>query len=115
MNLSNKKKTLLFIISGLSFIIGLVFLIMPFVSQQPDGLEKVTDETMGFLKKDDFMPSLSAPLKDYTIPSLQQKFDTRRYASVIGVVIVFVVSVTVGYFLKRKRGTKGCSNSPQEK
>lgn len=101
MNLS-KKNILLFLIFGLSFIVGLIFLIIPFVSEMPDGLEKVSEETMGFLKKDDFKLILKAPMPDYTMPAAKQRFN-RQYAGIIGVFIVFGVTVFVGYILKKRR------------
>lgn len=103
MNLSNKKNIALFIIFGLSFIIGLIFLILPFTSESPDGLEKVSEETIGFLKKEDFKPLLNAPAPDYTIPGLKNRFDTRQVAGIIGVFVVFVITVFVGFLLKRRQ------------
>ena len=102
MNLS-KKNIVLFIVFGLSFIVGLTFLIIPFTSRKPDGLEKVSEETVGFLKKEDFKPMTKAPMPDYTIPTLERRFNTKRYAGIIGVFIVFGISILVGYFLKEKR------------
>ncbi len=101
MNLS-KKNIVLFLIFGLSFIIGLIFLIIPFVSEKPDGLEKISEETMGFLKKDDFRPAHKAPMPDYTIPIKKQRFN-RQYAGIIGVFIVFGTTVFFGYLLKKRR------------
>lgn len=98
-----KNKIPLFVIFGLSFIIGLVFLIMPFTSQMPDGLEKVSKGTVGFVKKDDFKPSVNTPLSNYTIPGITRKFDTKRYAGIIGVFVVFGITVFIGYLLKKKR------------
>ena len=46
-----KKKIPLFVVFGLSFIVGLILLIIPFTSQMPDGLEKVSKDTVGFIKK----------------------------------------------------------------
>ena len=46
-----KNKIPLFVVFGLSFIIGLMFLIIPLTSKLPDGLEKVSKHTVGFIKK----------------------------------------------------------------
>jgi|GEM_PF-1578558 len=103
-----KKNIPLFIVFGLSFIIGLVFLIMPFISHKPDGLQKVSEETVGFLKKEDFKPAVKAPMPDYTIPILKHKHNnTKQYAGIIGVFIVFGIMVFIGFMLKRRR-----KNSP---
>ena len=103
MQLSKKQNIVLFIIFGLSFIIGLVFFITPFTSQMPDGFEKVSKDTVGFLKKEDFKPMAKSPMPNYAVPGLKHKFDTRRYAGIIGVVIVFGITVSVGYILKKRR------------
>ena len=71
----SKNNIILFVIFGLSFIIGLIFLIMPFISEMPDGLEKVSEDTIKYLKKDDFMPTLKAPMPDYTLPTIKHKFN----------------------------------------
>lgn len=101
MNLS-KKNIAVFLVFGLSFIVGLIFLIMPFTSEMPDGLEKVSEDTMGFLKKEDFKPTVKAPMPDYTIPKLKQRFN-KQYAGIIGVFIVFGITVFVGYLLRKRR------------
>ena len=98
-----KNKIPLFVVFGLSFIVGLILLIIPFTSQMPDGLEKVSKDTVGFVKKDDFKPSVNAPLSNYTIPGITRKFGTKRYAGIIGVFVVFGITVFVGYLLKKRR------------
>ncbi|MBI5307896.1 MAG: PDGLE domain-containing protein [Planctomycetes bacterium] len=110
MSLPDIKKTPLFIALGLSFIIGLVFIVLPFVSQKPDGLEKVTEDTIAFLKKDDFMPVVTAPMPKYTAPGIKNSFDAKRYAGIIGVFVVFTVMIAVGYVLKKRRTKSGTSS-----
>ncbi|MCF6158796.1 MAG: hypothetical protein E3K32_09535 [wastewater metagenome] len=107
MKLSTKKNVIMFILFGLSFIVGLVFLIVPFTSQMPDGLEKVSEHTIGFVKKDDFAFSVKAPMPDYEVPGVRNKFNTRRYAGVIGVGLVFGVSILIGYILKKRKKKRG--------
>ena len=102
MNLT-KNKIPLFVVFGLSFIIGLIFLITPLTSKLPDGLEKVSKHTVGFIKKDDFKPSVDALLPGYTVPGIKHKFDTKRYAGIIGVFVVFGITVFVGYLVKKRR------------
>ncbi len=102
MNLT-KNKIPLFIVFGLSFIIGLIFIITPLTSKLPDGLEKVSKDTVGFIKKDDFKTSVDALLPGYTVPGIKNKFDTKRYAGIIGVFVVFGITAFVGYLLKKRR------------
>lgn len=68
----------------------------------PDGLEKVAKDTMGFLKKDDFLPVLKAPMPDYTLPNIKQRFN-KQYAGIIGVFVVFGITVFIGYLLTKRR------------
>lgn len=99
----NKKNVVLFIIFGLTFIIGPLFFIIPFTSQMPDGLEKVSEHTVGFIKKDDFHTPLKAPMPEYEMPGVKNKFNAHRYAGVIGVLVVFSISIIIGFLLKRRR------------
>ncbi len=103
MNVSNKKNRILFLIFGLSFIIGLIFLILPFTSEMPDGLEKVSKDTIGFLKKEDFKLPLDAPMPDYTIPGLRRRFNTRQFAGIIGIFVVFGITVLIGFVLRKRQ------------
>lgn len=103
MKLLDKKNRVMFVVFGLSFIVGLVFLIVPFISDMPDGLEKVSEDTVGFLKKDDFKSPTKAPIPDYIVPGLKNKFNAKRYAGIIGVCIVFGITVFAGYLLKKRR------------
>ncbi len=98
-----RNKIPFFVVFGLSFIIGLIFLIIPFTSHLPDGLEKVSKDTVGFIKRHDFKPSVDALLPGYTVPGIKHKFDTKRYTGIIGVFVVFGISVFVGYLLKKRR------------
>ncbi len=103
MKLLDKKNMAMFIVFGLSFIIGLVFLVVPFTSDMPDGLEKVSENTVGFLKRNDVKSQPHEPMPDYRAPGLKNKFDIERYAAVIGVCIVFGITIFAGYLLKKRR------------
>ena len=46
---------------------------------------------------------MNAPLSNYTIPGITRKFDTKRYAGIIGMFVVFGITVFVGYLLKKRR------------
>ena len=66
-----KNKIPLFVVFGLSFIIGLILLIIPFTSQMPDGLAKVSKDTVGFIKKEIDRLELYEILN----PDVQKKFN----------------------------------------
>ena len=69
----------------------------------PDGLEKGVEGYGGIYQKDDFKPSVDALLPGYTVPGIKHKFDTKRYAGIIGMFVVFGISVFIGYLLKKRR------------
>ncbi len=98
----SKKNTVLFLVVGLSVVVGLIFFSAPFSSEMPDGLEKVSEKAMDFQKKGDPKPVVKAPMPDYTIPALKRRFDTRQYAGVIGAFLVFGITVFIGYLLKKR-------------
>lgn len=100
---TDKKRTVLLIIFGLSFIIGLVILVMPLTTKTPEVLEKAPDHTMGFLKESDFLSPQKAPIPDYAMPGMKNKLNTQRYAGIIGVIVAFGITIGVGYILNKRR------------
>ncbi len=103
MKLLDKKNMVMLIVFGLSFIIGLGFLMVPFTSDMPDGLEKVSENTVDFLKRNDFKSQSHESMPDYRVPGLKNKFNVERYAAVIGVCVVFGITIFAGYLLKKRR------------
>ena len=85
-----------------SFIVGILFMIMPFSFDKHDGPEKVSKHPIGFIRKEDFKFEPRAHVYDSTIPVRKQRID-KQYAGIIGVLGAFGIMIFVGYALKRKR------------
>jgi hypothetical protein len=90
-------------IAAVGLLIALaVTLISPLASPWPDGLERVAEDH-GFLDlgKD---PAYKI-IPDYVLPGVQSESLATILAGMVGVVIVFGVSLGVGYVLKRRLPT----------
>lgn len=83
----NKSEILL----GLILAVFLAFLISPFASKKPDGLERVAEDK-GFLSRAEGKPIFSSPLADYIWPGLKNEKLAGSLAGLAGTLIVFGVS-----------------------
>jgi cobalt/nickel transport system permease protein len=86
-------------IAGLLISASVVVLAALFASGDPDGLERVGDET-GFGQRG--IPNPFDILPDYTVPGLDGAGST-AVAGLIGVVVVFALVMIVGRLLARRR------------
>lgn len=93
------KKEILF---GLMVAIFLAFVLSPFASQWPDGLERVAEDK-GFLQKQAIKPALSSPIPDYTWPGLKNEKIATSVAGVFGTLIVFGTGYIIAAILKKSR------------
>lgn len=76
---------------------GIVLLLSPFASGNPDGLERVAED-LGFLELGQSAPYNILP--DYTIPGLDGGIST-ILAGLIGAIVVGVVALYLARFVKR--------------
>ena len=83
---------------GIPLISALIvgFILSPFASSFPDGLEWVA-EKYNFLHEQ--APSFVSPFADYTIPFIKNKILSTGISGLIGVVITFLFVFVVGKFL----------------
>ncbi len=84
---------------GLFISLVLAVFISPFASSAPDGLEKVA-ETLGFIHKD-MGSMLKGPFPDYTFSLIKNESLSTSFAGLIGTLSVFVISLIVGFALKK--------------
>lgn len=80
-----------FIFIALGIIIVMAVFISPFASRSPDGLEKVAEDN-GFLHKAKSIWRYS-PFSDYSLAGIENKYISTALTGIIGVVIVFVISL----------------------
>jgi hypothetical protein len=84
---------------GLAIAAGVVILLAPLASSDPDGLERVAGD-QGFLETaGDAVYSI---IPDYTIPGIDGNLST-ILAGLIGVALVFGLMVVLGRILARRR------------
>lgn len=82
-----------------SFIIIIVLVILsPIASSSPDGLEKVS-EIFNFSEKGIIL--INSPIADYSLRLIKNDSLSTILAGFIGVLIVFFLSLAVGYVIKR--------------
>ncbi|MGB9714106.1 MAG: PDGLE domain-containing protein [Candidatus Bathyarchaeales archaeon] len=83
-------------------ILILVFLaiLIPFASENPDGLEKVV-ETLGVEERE---PLWSGLMPDYTLPTISNSYISTFLAGVFGTLLVLGVSYAVGMAITKKEG-----------
>lgn len=89
------------IVIGLLIALILAFLISPFASSSPDGLEKVAEEK-GFIEKGKVEPAANFPLPDYTWPGLKDEKMATSLAGIFGTLVVFGLAYGAGAILKKR-------------
>ena len=80
--------------------IGRLDLLAPLASGDPDGLEWVAGEH-GFI--DTAQDALYSIIPDYAVPGVDDPVLSTILAGLIGVVIVFLLMIGLGYLLRRRR------------
>ncbi len=93
-----KSKHVLF---GLLASLFLAWVLSPFASQSPDGLEKVAEDK-GFLEKGEAEPVHRAPIPDYAWPHVKSERLATSLAGVAGTLIVFTVGFGIAALIRKK-------------
>ncbi len=87
-----------FIVYGLIVTVGLILFVAPFASSLPDGLEKVSVR-LGFGHKALRQSLVSVPFTDYKFPGISSVTAATVTAGVLGMLLVFGLSVILAYVL----------------
>lgn len=93
-----KKEVLL----GLAIALVVAFLLSPFASSMPDGLERVA-QNLGFLEKGEGPPVLASPAPDYAFPGVANKTWATSIAGVLGTLAMFGIGYGVASLIKRRK------------
>jgi uncharacterized membrane protein len=90
------------VVGGLLVTLGLAFLVSPFASSSPDGLEKVaTDE--GFIDTAEEHDLADSPLADYGVSGVDDESLSTGLSGVIGVAITLGIALVLfGIFHARR-------------
>ena len=93
-----KKKE---VIIGLLAALFLAFVISPFASSMPDGLEKAAQDK-GFLERGEAKPVFTSPIPDYSWPGVKSERMATSMAGVAGTLMVFGAGYGLAALLRRK-------------
>jgi len=98
---NSSKKIVSYLPVGIAVVVG--FLLSPFASILPDGLDKVADK-FGIMPVE--LPTFVTPLADYSFPFVQNEMFSTAIAGLIGVIFTFITVWVVGKLLIGKRGVR---------
>jgi cobalt/nickel transport system permease protein len=94
----NARDLRAFMVYGLIVTVGLILVVAPFASSLPDGLEKVSVR-LGFGNKAIRQSLVSVPFTDYKFPGIPSVTVATVTAGVLGMLLVFLLSVILAYVL----------------
>lgn len=104
--MKQKSNTLMYIVFGITFLIGIAFFAFPSITKKPTFTKKIPESSLGFIKREDFKQQKYSPSHDLTLQDLKKGYDTRIYLGLSGIAILLGVSVYTTYRIK-KRNKKG--------
>jgi hypothetical protein len=87
-------------VAGLGIAVLVAIILAPLASGDPDGLEWVAGEH-GFL--DRAQDAVYSIIPDYAFPGVEDPAVSTILAGVVGVIIVFLAMVGLGWLLRRRR------------
>jgi len=90
------------VLVGLLVAVALAFLLSPFASQSPDGLEKVAEDK-GFMHRAEDREVFHSPIPDYILPGIKNEKVATSLAGLVGTIFTFSLVYLLGYFLLKKR------------
>ena len=99
-----------FVVSGLVAAFVLVAFVAPQASPDPDGLERVADDT-GFIETA-ADHSIGGPLADYGVAGVESETLGTVISGVIGTVITFAIALILAGVVRRMRGGSAQSQEP---
>ena len=98
------KKWKYLLIVGTLLSLVLAFMLSPYASESPDGLEKVAEDKEFIEQAEGTEVWEGAPMPDYSVPALGEDNPMgTRLAGLIGTIVVLLVGLGIGYALKRRR------------
>jgi cobalt/nickel transport protein len=90
------------VLIGLAMSLLVAFLMSPFASPWPDGLERVAKD-QGFLEKGEGPPVFAAPIPDYTFPGIGNREWATATAGLVGTLLMFGIGWGIAAILKKRK------------
>ncbi len=100
--MDKKKQNTSFIIAALFICLVIAFILSPFASSGPDGLEKAA-EKLGFLHLGELSVWAHSLMPDYSIPLLGERPLSGMIAGLLGTLLLFGLGWGVGMVLRRRK------------
>ena len=100
-----KKSNTGFVVVALFICLIIAFLLSPFASSSPDGLEKAA-ERLGFLHLGEVLAWGHSLMPGYTIPLLGEKPISGMAAGLVGTLVLFGLGWGLGTVLKRRKSSE---------
>lgn len=91
------------VVGGLLVALGLAFLVSPYASSSPDGLNKVAIDK-GFSDAEKKSATADSPLADYGVKGVDNEKLSTGLSGIIGVAVVFGIALLLfAFFNNRKK------------
>lgn len=94
----NRKEVLF----ALGITLFLAFIVSPFASSSPDGLERVAEDK-GFLERGEIEPTFVSPIPDYAWPGVRNEALATSLAGVFGTLVVFGLGYGLAALYRREK------------
>jgi len=99
------KRNMRFLLAGLGLSLVIAFFLSPLASSLPDGLEKVLEKLLPGEPVEEGASPASAPLPDYVVPGVKNKWVSTALAGLVGTIVVFAVALLMAKALSRKKSS----------
>ena len=101
----------LFVVGGLAVALLLAFVVSPWASSEPDGLERVALD-QGFAQNATEHATGGSPLADYGVSGVQKGWLSTGLAGVIGVLLCFALAAGIVVAIRWSRRRSAGSSRP---
>lgn len=94
-----------FVLAGIAVALVLAFLVSPYASSSPDGLEKVASDE-GFDGSVTDHALADSPLADYSVEGVENSSLSTGLSGIVGVAVTFAIAIGLVMVLKRPRAKR---------
>jgi hypothetical protein len=98
----SRRSVGLFVLGGLAVALLLAFVVSPWASSEPDGLERVAID-QGFARNATGHASAGSPLADYSVSGVGHSWLSTGLSGVIGVLLCFALGLGLVFAIRWSR------------